>query len=84
MSMETNLYQAHIVLFHAKNDLAGHDALVRILEVQVWVQGEACRVFEDVSCDWAILHHIGHRPWMSVSILSKGEEPKQLTFLVHS
>ena len=50
-----------LVLFlHTEDNLRGHDALVRILELEIFVQPKSRRVFEEVSCDGLVVDHILH------------------------
>jgi hypothetical protein len=49
-----------ILLLHTEDDLRGHDALVRIFEVQVGVEREGCCILEQVCSDWFMVDNISH------------------------
>ena len=49
-----------ILLLHTKDDLRGHDTLVRIFEVQVRVEREGCRVLEQMCSDRLMVDSISH------------------------
>lgn len=51
---------AHILLFHAEDDLTGDNAFIWIFEVQITVKGKTGRVFENMRCDWSILDCVRH------------------------
>jgi hypothetical protein len=40
-----------IALFQAEDHLAGHNALLGALELEIGIQGDLCRVLVDVGCD---------------------------------
>ena len=49
-----------ILLLHTKDDLRGHDALVRIFEVQVGVESEGCRILEQMCSYWLVVDGVSH------------------------
>lgn len=51
-----------VLLLHTEYDLRGHDALVRIFEVQVRVEREGRRILEQVCGDWLMVDSISHVP----------------------
>lgn len=49
-----------VFLLHAKHYLRWHNALVRILEVQVRVQCKGSRVLEEMRCDLLVVNFVLH------------------------
>ena len=55
----------YIIFLHAEDDLTRDYALVGVLEVEIGIQCETCRVLKDMSGNWAIFDHIGHSSYHS-------------------
>jgi len=49
-----------VLLLHTKDYLCGHDALVRVFEMEVRVECEGGGVFEKMGCDFFFVDFIFH------------------------
>ena len=49
-----------ILLLHTEDDLRGHDALVRVFEVQVRIEREGRCILEQMRSDWFMVDNISH------------------------